>query len=175
MTSKLAMSTGSQPSRLDAYRIAVLVPCYNEEKTIAKVVADFRTALPNAAILVYDNNSTDKTASVARKAGAQVFYEKRQGKGFVVRRMLADVEADIYVLVDGDATYDAPSVRHMVSQLLEKRLDMVVGARIDSDDTAYRAGHRIGNRLFNAFVATVFGSNLNDMLSGYRDSFHAGS
>jgi glycosyltransferase involved in cell wall biosynthesis len=162
------MSVGSQPNRYDAYRITVLVPCYNEEKTIAKVVADFRTALPNAAILVYDNNSTDNTASVARKAGAQVFYEKRQGKGFVVRRMLADVEADIYVLVDGDATYDAPSVHHMVSQLLEKRLDMVVGARIDSDDNAYRSGHRIGNRLLNTFVATMFGSNLNDMLSGYR-------
>lgn len=168
MTSENATSVDSEPSCLDAYRIAVLVPCYNEERSIARVIADFRTALPNAAILVYDNNSTDKTASVARKAGAEVFFEKRQGKGFVVRRMLADVEADIYVLVDGDATYDAPSVRQMISQMLEKRLDMVVGARTGSEQAAYRAGHRIGNKLFTAFVSTLFRSQLKDMLSGYR-------
>lgn len=157
-----------ESSHSGSYKIAVLVPCCNEEKSIAKVVEDFRTALPTAAVLVYDNNSTDNTARVARAAGAEVFYEKRQGKGFVVRRMFADVDADIYVLVDGDATYDAPSVRPMIGRLLEKRLDMVVGTRIDREQAAYRAGHRIGNKLFTAFVATVFGSKLNDVLSGYR-------
>ena len=151
-----------------ACKIAVLVPCYNEEKSIGKVVDDFRTALPTAAILVYDNNSTDNTAKVAHAAGAEVFHETRQGKGFVVRRMFADVNADIYVLVDGDATYDAPSVRRMIGRLLEKQLDMVVGARVDRDVGAYRAGHRAGNRLLTGFVARMFDARLNDMLSGYR-------
>jgi len=149
-------------------KIAVLVPCYNEEKSVGKVVDDFRAALPTAIILVYDNNSTDDTARAARAAGAKVFQETRQGKGFVVRRMFADVDADIYVLVDGDATYDAPSVRRMIGQLLENQLDMVVGARVDRDQAAYRAGHRAGNKLLTGFVARMFDSRLNDMLSGYR-------
>jgi glycosyltransferase involved in cell wall biosynthesis len=151
-----------------AYKIAVLVPCYNEEAAIAKVVKDFRAALPGAAIFVFDNNSTDKTAAVARAAGAEVFQEKHQGKGFVVRRMFTDVEADIYVLVDGDATYDAPSANRMIARLLDERLDMVVATRVDSEKAAYRAGHRTGNRLLTAFVAAMFGPTFNDMLSGYR-------
>jgi glycosyltransferase involved in cell wall biosynthesis len=154
--------------RFDQYTIAVLVPCYNEEVAIAKVVKDFRAALPTAAIFVFDNNSTDNTAAAARAAGAEVFEEKRQGKGFVVRRMFTDVEADIYVLVDGDATYDAASAGRMIERLLEDRLDMVVGNRVDRERAAYRAGHRTGNWLLTAFVASMFGPSFSDMLSGYR-------
>jgi len=146
----------------------VLVPCFNEEAAIDKVVKDFRAALPAAAIFVFDNNSTDKTAEIARAAGAEVFQEKHRGKGFVVRRMFADVDADIYVLVDGDATYDAPSARRMIERLIDGQLDMVVGSRIDKDKAAYRAGHRAGNRILSGFVAWVFGPSFNDMLSGYR-------
>jgi glycosyltransferase involved in cell wall biosynthesis len=163
-----AKSAAAQTSRLESYKIAVLVPCYNEQVAIAQVVKDFRAALPHATVFVFDNNSTDRTAAVARAAGAEVFEEKRQGKGFVVRRMFSDVEADIYVLVDGDATYDAPSIKGMISRLLDGRLDMVVAARIDRDKSAYRAGHRTGNRLLTAFVASTFGPTFNDMLSGYR-------
>ena len=165
---KSTTSTKRKPAGFDPYRIAVLVPCFNEEATIAQVVGDFRAALPGATICVFDNDSTDNTAAIARAAGAEVFEEKRRGKGFVVRRMFAEVDADIYVLVDGDATYDAPSARAMIERLLEGRLDMVVGCRIDHDKLAYRAGHRTGNRLLSAFVASVFGSTFNDMLSGYR-------
>jgi glycosyltransferase involved in cell wall biosynthesis len=153
---------------IDRHKIAVLVPCYNEDVAVAKVVNDFRAALPGATVFVFDNNSTDNTAAVARAAGAEVFTERQQGKGFVVRRMFTDVEADIYVLVDGDATYDAPSVRAMITRLLDDRLDMVVGNRIDQEQAAYRAGHRTGNWLLTSFVASVFGSTFNDMLSGYR-------
>jgi glycosyltransferase involved in cell wall biosynthesis len=151
-----------------ALRIAVLVPCYNEEVAVAQVVRDFRAALPEATVFVYDNNSTDNTVAGARAAGAEVFRETLQGKGFVVRRMFSDVEADIYVLVDGDATYDAPSVRTMIARLIDDRLDMVVGSRVHRDKAAYRAGHRTGNRLLTRFVASVFGPSFNDMLSGYR-------
>jgi glycosyltransferase involved in cell wall biosynthesis len=153
---------------LDGSRIAVLVPCYNEEAAVGQVVKDFRAALPEATIFVFDNNSSDNTAAVARAAGAHVFRETHQGKGFVVRRMFTDVEADIYVLVDGDATYDAPSVRKMIARLLEDRLDMVVGNRIDQQVAAYRAGHRTGNWLLTSFVASVFDASFKDMLSGYR-------
>ncbi|MGE5162908.1 MAG: glycosyltransferase family 2 protein [Sphingobacteriales bacterium] len=146
----------------------MLVPCYNEEASIGKVVKDFRAALPTTTIFVFDNNSTDKTAAIARAAGAEVFQEKHRGKGFVVRRMFADVDADIYVLVDGDATYDAPSARLMIERLIEGQLDMVVGSRVDQDKAAYRAGHRTGNRVLSGFVAWVFGPTFNDMLSGYR-------
>ena len=146
----------------------MLIPCYNEEVAVAQVVKDFRIALPTAAIFVFDNNSTDRTAEVARAAGAEVFAETRQGKGFVVRRMFSDVEADIYVLVDGDATYDAPSAPRMIARLLNDRLDMVVGNRVDREADAYRAGHRAGNWLLTSFVATVFGPTFHDMLSGYR-------
>jgi glycosyltransferase involved in cell wall biosynthesis len=153
---------------LSTYRIAVLVPCYNEQAAVGQVVKDFRAALPEATIFVFDNNSSDDTAAVARAAGAEVYRETRQGKGFVVRRMFTNVEADIYVLVDGDATYDAPSVRKMIARLLDDRLDMVVGNRVDQQEAAYRAGHRTGNWLLTRFVASVFGARFTDMLSGYR-------
>ncbi|MEA3022952.1 MAG: hypothetical protein QOK01_1804 [Alphaproteobacteria bacterium] len=149
-------------------RIAVLVPCYNEEAAIARVVADFRANLPDAVIYVYDNNSTDRTVEVARAAGAVVRTETRQGKGYVVRRMFSDVDADVYVLVDGDATYDAPSARLLVARLVEGGLDMVVGARRDQEEAAYRFGHRFGNRMLTGFVAQVFGATFEDLLSGYR-------
>jgi glycosyltransferase involved in cell wall biosynthesis len=157
-----------QANVAESHRIAILVPCYNEEKAIAKVVADFRAALPHAPIYVYDNNSQDRTVDVARQAGAVVRRELHQGKGHVVRRMFTDVEADIYVLVDGDATYDAPSVRTMIDRLFEDRLDMVVAARIDQEVAAYRPGHRAGNWLLTSFVTVVFGRAFTDMLSGYR-------
>ena len=150
------------------YQVAVLVPCYNEERAIAKVVADFRAALPDAAIYVYDNNSTDSTVEAARGAGAVVRRETYQGKGHVVRRMFNDVEADVYVLVDGDATYDAPSAPAMIAKLIDERLDMVVAARIDRETAAYRRGHRTGNRLLTGFVAHMFGRSFTDILSGYR-------
>jgi glycosyltransferase involved in cell wall biosynthesis len=161
-------SIGRKFGRFGQYKIAVLLPCYNEATAIAKVVKDFRATLPNATIFVFDNNSTDSTATAARAAGAEVFQEKHQGKGFVVRRMFSDVDADIYVLVDGDATYDAPSAPVMIERLLKDRLDMVVGNRIDREQAAYRPGHRTGNWLLTAFVAAVFGPMFNDMLSGYR-------
>lgn len=129
MTTEQAISADVERGRFEPYKIAVLVPCYNEEATVAKVVEDFRAALPAAEIFVFDNNSTDDTRSVAGATGAVVFLETHRGKGFVVRRMFSDVEADVYVLVDGDATYDASSVRLMVRRLLENRLDMVVGGR----------------------------------------------
>lgn len=153
---------------LAGQRIAVLVPCFNEEAAVARVVLDFRAALPGAAIYVYDNNSHDRTAAMARGAGAIVRGETRQGKGHVVRRMFSDIEADIYVLVDGDATYDAPSARTMIARLITQRLDMVVGSRVDREAAAYRRGHRLGNRLLTAFVAQVFGNSFADILSGYR-------
>ena len=149
-------------------RIAVLVPCFNEEAAVASVVADFRNALPSAAIHVYDNNSTDRTVAVAREAGAVVRSEKRQGKGHVVRRMFADIDADIYVLVDGDATYDAASIPKMIDMLLSDHLDMVVGLRVDQQQAAWRPGHRTGNWLLTSFLATVFGKAFKDILSGYR-------
>lgn len=149
-------------------RIAVLVPCYNEETAIAGVVAGFRTALPSAEIYVYDNNSRDRTAAAARDAGAIVRSERRQGKGHVVRRMFADVDADVYVLVDGDATYDAPTAPRMIDKLLDEHLDMVVGLRIDQSQAAYRLGHRTGNRMLTGFLAWTFGRDFQDILSGYR-------
>ena len=163
-----AKTRSQSAADLARYGIAVLVPCYNEEKSIAKVVADFRAALPTATIFVFDNNSTDRTVETARAAGAEVFTEPHQGKGNVVRRMFTDIEADIYVLVDGDATYDAPSAPRMVERLLAERLDMVVADRVDQEAAAYRAGHRTGNWLLTSFVGQVFGREFTDMLSGYR-------
>jgi len=154
-------------SRIDN-RLAVLIPCFNEETAIARVVTDFRAELPEATIYVYDNNSTDRTLEVARAAGALVRRETHQGKGNVVRRMFADVEADIYVLVDGDATYDAASARALIARLIEDRLDMVVAARVEEEAQAYRPGHRTGNRLFTGFFASVFSASFTDILSGYR-------
>jgi glycosyltransferase involved in cell wall biosynthesis len=149
-------------------RVAVLVPCFNEEAAIATVVGDFRKALPGAEIFVYDNNSRDRTVEAARAAGAEVRRERRQGKGHVVRRMFADVDADIYVLVDGDATYDAPSAQRMIDALLSDRLDMVVGFRVDQSAAAYRIGHRTGNRILTSFLSSTFGEAFKDILSGYR-------
>jgi glycosyltransferase involved in cell wall biosynthesis len=151
-----------------AHRIAVLVPCYNEEQTVAAVVREFRAALPTATIYVYDNNSRDRTSEVAAAAGAVVRVEPLQGKGNVVRRMFADIDADIYVLVDGDATYHAASAPAMVERLRRDRLDMVVGCRVDSEQAAYRPGHRFGNWILTGFVARLFGELFTDMLSGYR-------
>lgn len=151
-----------------ALRVAVLVPCFNEEAAIATVVADFRKALPQAQIFVYDNNSRDRTAEIARAAGAEVRSERRQGKGHVVRRMFADIDADIYVLVDGDATYDAPSAPHMIDAMVNDHLDMVVGVRLDQSAAAYRRGHRTGNRMLTGFLSAVFGHSFRDILSGYR-------
>jgi glycosyltransferase involved in cell wall biosynthesis len=149
-------------------RIAVLVPCFNEEAAVATVIADFRKSLPSAEIFVYDNNSSDSTIAVAREAGVEVRSVRRQGKGHVVRRMFADIDADIYVLVDGDATYDAASAPKMIETLLADHLDMVVGFRVDQAEAAYRAGHRAGNRLLTSFLSSVFGQGFKDILSGYR-------
>jgi glycosyltransferase involved in cell wall biosynthesis len=149
-------------------RVAVLVPCFNEEAAVATVVTDFRKALPAAAIYVYDNNSKDRTIEVARAAGAEVRSERRQGKGNVVRRMFGDIDADIYVLVDGDATYDAPSAPRMIDTLVTDHLDMVVGFRVDQSAAAYRPGHRTGNWMLTSFLSWVFGQSFRDILSGYR-------
>ena len=150
-------------------RVAVLVPCHNEDVSVARVVQDFRQALPSAQIFVYDNDSSDSTAEVARIAGAVVRREPRRGKGNVVRRMFSDIDADIYVLVDGDGTYHAASVQLMIDKLVEERLDMVVGTRqADDGEAAYRAGHRFGNRMLTSFVGLLFGRSFSDILSGYR-------
>src|SRR4051795_11482627 len=151
-----------------ALRIAVLLPCFNEEAAVATVVAGFRKALPTARIFVYDNNSRDRTIEVARAAGAEVRSERRQGKGHVVRRMFADIDADVYLLVDGDATYDAPSAPRMIEKLLSDHLDMVVGFRVDQSTAAYRPGHRTGNWMLTSFLSSVFGESFKDILSGYR-------
>ena len=151
-------------------RIAAVIPCYNEALSIAQVVAQFRAALPEAEIHVFDNNSTDDTAAIARASGALVTHVAAPGKGNVVRRMFADVEADVYVTVDGDATYDVASAPRLVETLVQGNLDMVVGCRVDDGQNAltYRAGHRLGNRMLTGAVAQLFGGGLTDMLSGYR-------
>ena len=149
-------------------RIAVLLPCYNEAAAIAQTIADFRAALPEAAIYVYDNNSSDATCEIAAAAGAIVRSERMQGKGNVVRRMFADVDADIYVMADGDATYEAAAAPALVSKLLDENLDMVVGARKSEVEAAYRRGHRLGNALLTGMLARIFGRTFTDILSGYR-------
>ena len=148
--------------------IAVLLPCYNEEAAIAQTVAGFRAALPNATIYVYDNNSRDRTADVARAAGAVVRTERTQGKGAVVRRMFADVDADIYVMADGDATYDAASAPVLVQRMVDEQLDMVVGSRVGEAAAAYRRGHRLGNAMLTGMLTRLFGRSFTDILSGYR-------
>ncbi len=149
-------------------RIAVLLPCYNEAAAIAQTIEDFRAALPEAAIYVYDNNSSDATGEIAAAAGAIVRSERMQGKGNVVRRMFADVDADIYVMADGDATYEAAAAPALVSKLLDENLDMVVGARKSEVEAAYRRGHRLGNALLTGMLARIFGRTFTDILSGYR-------
>jgi glycosyltransferase involved in cell wall biosynthesis len=152
----------------EVVNIAVLIPCYNEEAAIARVVEDFRAALPDAVLYVYDNNSRDQTAARARAAGAVVRTEIRQGKGNVVRRMFADIEADIYVLVDGDDTYDAGAATRMISQMIAEGADLLTARRVHTDAAAFRPGHVLGNRLLTGLTATLFNVHLSDMLSGYR-------
>jgi glycosyltransferase involved in cell wall biosynthesis len=149
-------------------RVAILLPCYNEAAAIGQTIADFRAALPGATIYVYDNNSSDGTAEIARAAGAVVRTERMQGKGHVVRRMFADVEADIYVMADGDATYEAAAAPGLIALLREEQLDMVVGARKSEVEAAYRPGHRLGNKLLTGMLAWLFGRTFTDILSGYR-------
>ena len=149
-------------------RVAVLLPCYNEEAAIAQTIAGFREALPTATIYVYDNNSRDRTVEVARAAGAVVRSERIQGKGAVVRRMFADIDADIYVMADGDATYDAASAPALVARMVEEQLDMVVGQRVSEAELAYRRGHRFGNAMLTGMLAKLFGRSFTDILSGYR-------
>lgn len=152
----------------DSLRLAVLIPCYNEAATVRSVVRDFRAALPGADIYVFDNNSTDNTSDVARAAGAVVRQVGYQGKGNVIRRMFADIDADAYVLVDGDDTYDAAAAPQMIQRLIEDTLDMVVATRHTDEQEAYRLGHRFGNVMLTRFVASIFGRTFTDMLSGYR-------
>ena len=148
--------------------IVVLIPCYNEEMTIATVIRGFQAAMPDALIYVYDNNSKDRTLDVARDAGAIVRTEPLQGKGNVVCRMFGDIDADVYLLVDGDATYAAASAPGLIRHLMMNQLDMVCGARVDNSQGAYRSGHRLGNRLLTDLVGIIFGHHFNDMLTGYR-------
>ncbi|GAA1689134.1 glycosyltransferase family 2 protein [Microbacterium sediminicola] len=156
------MSTTKAPT------IAAIVPCYNEALSVAKVVNDLRNAVPGIQVYVYDNNSSDGTADIAREAGAIVRHEYMRGKGNVVRRAFADVDADIYVLIDGDDTYDADSLPAMIEALQSGPFDHVLGVRREQTTSAYRPGHELGNRGFNWFVSRVFGSEVSDMLSGYR-------
>lgn len=151
-----------------AIRVAAIVPCYNEETSIGRVVSDLQAAIPNARIYVYDNNSSDNTVAVAQQAGAIVRTEPQQGKGNVVRRMFADIDADVYVLVDGDNTYDANAAPAMIDMLLSDNLDMVTGCRVTEIKEAYRPGHQFGNWLLTSLVANIFGRRTRDMLSGYR-------
>jgi glycosyltransferase involved in cell wall biosynthesis len=158
----------SDVSAVGGHQIAVLVPCYNEELTIGNVVTAFRAALPEAAIYVYDNNSTDRTIEVATAAGAICRRESQQGKGNVVRRMFADIEADVYVMVDGDDTYDATSARRLIAPVLYEQADMVNAVRIATAKLAYRPGHRFGNVMLTGVLSRTFGNQTTDMLSGYR-------
>jgi len=153
---------------LSGLRVAVVLPFYNEEAAIVQTIEGFRAALPQATIYVYDNNSKDRTVEVARAAGAIVRTERMQGKGNVVRRMFADVDADVYVMADGDATYDAPAAPKLVGRLVDEQLDMVVGARKSELEEAYRRGHRFGNAMLTGILAWIFGRTFSDILSGYR-------
>src|SRR3954449_695678 len=159
---------GVRLSKVASPKIAVLLPCYNEEAAIAATVAGFRTALPGAIIYVYDNNSGDRTREVAAKAGALVRSERQQGKGHVVRRMFADVDADVYVMADGDLTYDPKAAQAMVDLLLAEQFDMVVGTRRHEAKAAFRGGHVLGNRVFTGLLSRLFGRSFTDIFSGYR-------
>lgn len=169
MTSGGASDSPALPGPLPAgVRIAVLLPCYNEAGAIAQTVAGFRTALPAAAIYVYDNNSSDGSREIAAQEGAIVRTVRQQGKGHVVRRMFADVDADIYIMADGDATYEAVAAPAMIDMMLEHNFDMVVGARRTEVEAAYRRGHRLGNMLLTGLLKSLFGRSFTDILSGYR-------
>ena len=154
------------------YRVAAIVPCYNEEAAVASVVRDLKASVPGISVFVYDNNSTDATVQRAREAGAYVRSEPRKGKGNVVRRAFADIDADIYLLIDGDDTYDAQAAPEMINLLVEENLDHVVGVRrevaVDTTSSAYRPNHEMGNKVLNGIVAKIFGDSMGDMLSGYR-------
>ncbi len=158
-------------AQAESYRIAVIIPCYNEALAIGQVITDFRKALPTADIYIFDNNSTDDTVRIAVEQGATVRQVALQGKGNVVHRMFADVQADIYIMADGDATYDAASAPALVERLLEDHLDIVVGTRV-ADESAFPPGHRFGNWLFNKIVTHLFGVGLKDIFSGYRVMSH---
>lgn len=152
-------------------RVVVMVPCYNEELTVGSVINSFHQALPEATVYIFDNLSTDRTGAIATEMGTELRRVAIKGKGNVVRRMFADIDADVYVMVDGDATYHAPSVRQLIDMLIDQQLDMVVGARVESDPgpgLAYRPGHRLGNKLLTGSVQMIFGGSFKDMLSGYR-------
>ena len=149
-------------------RIAVLLPCYNEQAAIAATIAGFRAALPAATVYVYDNNSRDQTREIAAEAGAVVRTERQQGKGHVVRRMFADIDADVYVIADGDLTYDTRAAPAMDDMLLAEQLDMVVGTRRHEEKDAYRGGHVLGNKLFTGLLSGLFGRSFTDIFSGYR-------
>lgn len=162
---------GSAPhveQHAQTHSIAILLPCYNEEATIGPTIAGFNDALPGAQIYVYDNNSQDETAAKAQQAGALVRRELLQGKGNVVRRMLADIDADIYLIADGDMTYDPQAAQHLIDALVDNNLDMTVGTRQSDEAEAYRRGHRLGNRTFNRIVQGLFGQGFSDIFSGYR-------
>ena len=163
-----SLVTGVTEAEGKGPRIAVLLPCYNEDAAIAQTIAGFRASLPSATIYVYDNNSRDRTREVAAAAGAIVRAERMQGKGHVVRRMFADIEADVYVMADGDATYDAAAAPELVRRLVDEQLDMVVGARKSEVEEAYRRGHRLGNKVLTGMLAWLFGRTFSDILSGYR-------
>lgn len=149
-------------------KIAIILPCYNEEVAITKVIKDFQQCLPDADVYVIDNNSIDRTSEVSRAAGAQVIFEKNKGKGNAVRRAFAEIESDIYIMADGDGTYETEAAKKMVDLLIEQRLDMVVGIRITEEESAYRLGHQFGNKLFNALIRKIFGDGFKDIFSGYR-------
>jgi hypothetical protein len=168
MTASADRSGSGTQAALRGHEIAILVPCFNEELTVGETVAAFREVLPSATVYVYDNNSTDGTIEAARAAGAVVRNEPRQGKGNVVRRMFADIDADIFVLVDGDATYEAKAAPRMVRRAIDENLDFVNGARVSRSMEAYRRGHRLGNYVLTAMVRNIFGRQFTDMLSGYK-------
>lgn len=151
-----------------AQRIVVLLPCRNEAQAVADVIKGFQATLPSAAVYVYDNASTDETSAIATRNGAFVRYEPLAGKGHVVRRMFADIDADVYVMADGDGTYDPASARPMIDLLIAQQLDMVVGKRAAVDSAAYRLGHASGNRILTWFVGRLFGNRFTDIFSGYR-------
>ncbi|MFL6733046.1 MAG: glycosyltransferase family 2 protein, partial [Sphingomicrobium sp.] len=162
------MAEGVRVSSISSPRIAVLLPCYNEEAAIGRTVAGFSAALPGATVYVYDNNSRDRTREIAAEAGAVVRSERQQGKGHVVRRMFADIDADVYIMADGDLTYDPNAAPQMVDLLLADQLDMVVGTRRHEEKQAYRGGHVLGNKLFTGLLSGLFGRSFSDIFSGYR-------
>lgn len=164
-----AEGRGPERREMDSPRIAILIPCYNEELTIGKVIRNFREELPAADIYVFDNNSSDRTVAIARELGARVSFERRQGKGFVVQKMFREVEADVYVMVDGDDTYPPAEIHKLIAPVIDGEADMVVGSRLtDKSDSEFKALNRLGNKFFLAAINSIFKVRLSDILSGYR-------